>query len=79
MYWVSVSESGWLSTSQGSTDPGDTKRAAGSKVVEAAVCPWKARPSGDDDGGVGVDELGGGFVPSDFILASSASSSRIRC
>ena len=37
LYWVSVNESGWLSTSQGSTDPGDTKRAAGSKVAEAAV------------------------------------------
>ena len=79
LYWVSVSDEGWLSTSHEFTDPGEISRDEGSKDVEAAGCPWSARPIGVV---AGVDPWGavaGDVLAADFIFASSASSSRMRC
>ena len=68
-----MSKSHWL------TEPGETSKDEGSKDVEAEVCPCRARPIGVEacPGASGV--VGGFWALSDFILASSASNSRMRC
>ena len=67
-----------MSTSHGSTEPGETRNAYGSNDVEAACCPERARPIGVDK--VPRDSAAAGEVWfEDFTLANSASSSRMRC
>ena len=79
VYWVSDNDAGWLSTSQVFTEPGEISRVEGSKVVEAAGCPWSARPIGVVAGVELWGAVPGEVVPADLTLASSASSSRMRC
>ena len=79
LYWVSVSDEGWLSTSQELTDPGDISKDEGSNEVEAAGCPCSARPIGVVAGVEPSGALGYDVPVSDFIFANSASNSRMRC
>ena len=78
MYWVSLNDEGWLSTSHVLTDPGEINRDEGSNDVEAAGCPCSARPIGVV-AGVELSGAVDGDVPvSDFIFASSASNSTLQ-
>ena len=79
LYCVSVSEAGWLSTSQGSTEPGETSKLDGSKDVEVDCCPCKARPIGVDEFPGASAVVGDARLFDNLTLASSASSSKMRC
>ena len=79
MYWVSLNDEGWLSTSHVLTDPGEISRDEGSNDVEAAGCPCSARPIGVEAGVEPSGAVDGDVPASDFIFASSASNSRMRC
>ena len=79
LYWVSVNDEGWLSTSHELTDPGEISRDEGSNDVEAAGCPCKARPIGVVAGVEPSGALGCDVLVADFIFANSASNSRMRC